>query len=81
MTKHLKQHHAEDEMRPITLYISRVGMKIPTLNHMYKERLTVIDIELGTENAKQLHDLLGTRLEQELRSGIRIRLYGRLVLT
>jgi hypothetical protein len=70
----------QDESRPITLFVSRIGRNIPNLDYMKTERVTVVDVEMDQVIIRELIQLLDERLKSHITSSIRFRIYGKLVL-
>jgi len=70
-----------DIMRPITLYVSKVSLENLSMNHIERHRITVIDIEMSSNDAKKLADHISKRIAKHSDVGaIRVRLHGNLVL-
>jgi len=70
-----------DIMRPITLYVSKVSLENLSMNHIERHRITVIDIEISSNDAKKLADHISKRIAGHSDVGaIRVRLHGNLVL-
>ena len=70
-----------DVMRPITLYVSKVSLENLSMNHIERHRITIIDIEMGSNDAKKLAEHIMRRVEEHNEIGaIRVRLHGNLVL-
>ena len=71
---------SDDELRPITLHVTKIDLEIPTLRHIHRRRVQVVDIEMGVVEAEQLNQFVSQRLRESTPGSIRVRLYGRLVL-
>ena len=70
-----------DIMRPITLYVSKVSLENLSMDHIERHRITVIDIEMSSNDAKKLADHISKRVVEHSDVGaIRVRLHGNLVL-
>ena len=70
-----------DIMRPITLYVSKVSLENLSMNHIERHRITVIDIEIGSNDARKLAEHISRRIAEHSNIGaIRVRLHGNLVL-
>ena len=70
-----------DIMRPITLYVSKVSLENLSMDHIERHRITVIDIEMGSNDAKKLAEHILRRVAEHSNIGsIRVRLHGNLVL-
>jgi len=70
-----------DIMRPITLYVSKVNLENLSMNHIERHRITVIDIEMGSNDARKLAEHISRRVADHTNIGaIRVRLHGNLVL-
>ena len=70
-----------DVMRPITLYVSKVSLENLSMNHIERHRITIIDIEMGSNDAKKLAEHILRRVVEHNEIGaIRVRLHGNLVL-
>ena len=70
-----------DVMRPITLYVSKVSLENLSMNHIERHRITIIDIEMGSNDAKKLAEHILRRVAEHSNIGsIRVRLHGNLVL-
>ena len=70
-----------DIMRPITLYVSKVDLENLSMDHIERHRITVIDIEIGSNDARKLVEHIERRVADHTNIGaIRVRLHGNLVL-
>ena len=70
-----------DVMRPITLYVSKVSLENLSMDHIERHRITVIDIEIGSNDARKLAEHIARRVADYTNIGaIRVRLHGNLVL-
>jgi len=70
-----------DIMRPITLYVSKVSLENLSMDHIERHRITVIDIEIGSNDARKLAEHIERRVADHANIGaIRVRLHGNLVL-
>ena len=70
-----------DVMRPITLYVSKVSLENLSMDHIERHRITVIDIEIGSNDARKLAEHIARRVADHTNIGaIRVRLHGNLVL-
>ena len=70
-----------DIMRPITLYVSKVSLENLSMNHIERHRITIIDIDMGSNDAKKLAEHILRRVAKPSDIGsIRVRLHGNLVL-
>ena len=70
-----------DIMRPITLYVSKVSLENLSMDHIERHRITVIDIEMGSNDARKLAEHISRRVVEHSDIGaIRVRLHGNLVL-
>ena len=70
-----------DIMRPITLYVSKVDLENLSMDHIERHRITVIDIEIGSNDARKLAEHITRRIADHTNIGaIRVRLHGNLVL-
>jgi len=70
----------DDETRPITLYVERIIKDGISMEYTERRRVSRVDIELDQVAARELATHLLKRLESGMKSSIRIRLLGRLVL-
>ena len=70
-----------DIMRHITLYVSKVSLENLSMDHIERHRITVIDIEIGSNDARKLVEHIERRVADHTNIGaIRVRLHGNLVL-
>ena len=70
-----------DVMRPITLYVSKVSLESLSMDHIERHRITVIDIEMGSNDARKLAEHISRRVVKQSDIGaVRVRLHGNLVL-
>ena len=64
---------------PITLYVESVQQEIPVME--FVDRISVVDIEMSCQHAKELLVYLRKRDCKESVGAIRVRLTGKLVIS
>jgi len=76
MSNHKIKEAKEERTRPITLHVEEIHQA--DLEHIFKKRITSIDIELSGPIAKELVEII---LKTKIKGAMTIRLSGRLVLS
>lgn len=68
-----------EEMRPIAVHVDEISFDV-NLQHMYRKRVAVIDLELTYPLIEQMIKQLQKRMADKEKGAIRVRFKGRMVL-
>lgn len=69
----------DDRSRPAVLYVEEVNTQPDIEAYLNSRRVSSIDIEINTQQAKELIEYLTERQERGIAGSIRIRYTGRLI--